>query len=35
MPFARKIMAMADVIKFFNHNDFIFANTNLMGVVDR
>lgn len=35
MPFVRKIMAMAEVIKFFNHNNFIFANSNYFGVIDR
>lgn len=28
-------MAMTDVIKFFNHNNFIFANDNLMHVIER
>lgn len=35
MPFVRKIMAMAEVIQFFNHNNFIFANKNYFGVIDR
>lgn len=35
MPFVRKIKAMAEVIKFFNHNNFIFANDNLMNVIER
>lgn len=34
MPFVRKIMAMAEVIKFFNHNNFIFANSNYFSVID-
>lgn len=35
MPFVRKIMAMAEVIKFFNHNNFVFANRNFFNVIDR
>lgn len=35
MPLVRKIMAMAEVIKFFNHNNFIFANENLTGVIEK
>lgn len=35
MPLVRKIMAMAEVIQFFNHNNFIFANENLMNVIER
>lgn len=35
MPLIRKIISMAEVIQFFNHNNFIFANENLMCVIER
>lgn len=35
MPLARKICAMSEVIQFFNHNNFNFANENLQMVLDR
>lgn len=34
-PIVRKILAMAEVIKFFNHIQFEFANDNLFDVINR
>lgn len=34
-PFVRKMLVMADVIKFFIHNQFEFANDNLFNVINR
>lgn len=34
-PFVRKMLVMAEVIKFFIHNTFVFANDNLFDVINR
>lgn len=34
-PIVRKMMMFADVIKFFIHNEFVFDNDNLFGVINR
>lgn len=34
-PIVRRMLVMADVIKFFIHNKFIFANENLFDVINR
>lgn len=35
LPLCRKIVAMSEVIQFFNHNNFNFANKNLENVLQR
>lgn len=35
MPIVRKMMVMSEVIKFFIHHQFVFANDNLFGVINR
>lgn len=34
-PIVRKMMMFSDVIKFFIHNEFVFANENLFDVINR
>lgn len=35
LPLHRKVVAMSEVIQFFNHRDFNFANDNLETVLSR